>query len=888
MQVDPMNSFHTYPWALLDALPDGICLVDTSGTIRYVNKIWEERFAAAHNDAHPRTPSIGATYLDMCATLFDLDERQTSLLAQGLGAIITGEQPRYELTCRAAIRSESASGADSGTITSTASVEPHQITISMLPYIAEQSRGVLLQHSARREQVQHAAPPASAASQHTADDHSSLKQALHYQKAYLRALYETMLGLIKRHEVNDLLAAILSRAGQLLTTPHGYLYLVDPSGTFMEVKVAVGVFSKYVGYRMKPNEGLAGKVWQTGTPMVVQDYEDWSGRSISFQGDTFGSLASVPLTSNAQVIGVLGMAYVESGQTFSEEKLQMLIQFAALASVALENARLFTAERRRANELDALRATMTDISTELDLPRLLHAALERAVGLLHATGGQLGICDEGKHDIEIVACHNLDKDYTGTRMQPGEGATGTVAQTSQPLILNDYSTWPSRSPTYDHGLWHAVIAAPLTVHNHLVGVVSIVDANIERRFDSADLHLLELFATQAAIAIENARLYSQVQRQKQYYEDLVTLNPAAIVMTDLEAMIVTCNPAFERMFGYSREEAVGRNIDRLLNTDATLADSRKHTEQALLQPVHTISQRRCKDGSIIDVEVYGIPVIGAGERTGILGLYHDITELVHARQEAEAANRAKSQFLANMSHELRTPLGAVIGYSDMLLEEARDEGWVEMVPDLQKIQSAARHLLVLIDDVLDFSKIEANRLAIAFETFRLAPMIAQVQDTIRPLAEKNGNRLQVEYGDALERIRADETRLRQALFNLLSNACKFTEHGTITLRIARVHPPSWLRSASAKAAAAAAPWIMLAVQDTGIGMTAEQMQNLFCAFTQADASTTRKYGGTGLGLTITRKLCQMMGGDVTVESEWGKGSTFTIWLPDHLAEAERP
>jgi signal transduction histidine kinase len=241
-----------------------------------------------------------------------------------------------------------------------------------------------------------------------------------------------------------------------------------------------------------------------------------------------------------------------------------------------------------------------------------------------------------------------------------------------------------------------------------------------------------------------------------------------------------------------------------------------------------------------------------------------------------------------MSHELRTPLGAVIGYSDMLLEEARDEGWVEMVPDLQKIQSAARHLLVLIDDVLDFSKIEANRLAIAFETFRLAPMIAQVQDTIRPLAEKNGNRLQVEYGDALERIRADETRLRQALFNLLSNACKFTEHGTITLRIARVHPPSWLRSASAKAAAAAAPWIMLAVQDTGIGMTAEQMQNLFCAFTQADASTTRKYGGTGLGLTITRKLCQMMGGDVTVESEWGKGSTFTIWLPDHLAEAERP
>ena len=241
-------------------------------------------------------------------------------------------------------------------------------------------------------------------------------------------------------------------------------------------------------------------------------------------------------------------------------------------------------------------------------------------------------------------------------------------------------------------------------------------------------------------------------------------------------------------------------------------------------------------------------------------------EALEARDAAEAANRTKSAFLANMSHELRTPMNAIIGYSEMLIEEAEDFDAQEMVPDLQKIRTAGKHLLSLINDVLDLSKIEAGKMTLYLEEFSVDEMVDEVVTTIQPLLDKNGNRLTVEKPEQLGTMRADLTKVRQTLFNLLSNATKFTEKGAITLRIWKEHRDGQER-------------IRFAVQDTGIGMTPEQLGKLFQAFTQADASTTRKYGGTGLGLVISRKFCQMMGGDISVESEYGKGSTFTIDLP---------
>jgi signal transduction histidine kinase/CheY-like chemotaxis protein len=244
-------------------------------------------------------------------------------------------------------------------------------------------------------------------------------------------------------------------------------------------------------------------------------------------------------------------------------------------------------------------------------------------------------------------------------------------------------------------------------------------------------------------------------------------------------------------------------------------------------------------------------------------------ELLGAKRAAEDASRAKSAFLANMSHELRTPLNAIIGYSEMIEEEIQDASRIERIEDVRKIHSAGKHLLAMINDVLDLSKIEAGKMGLHLENFELASMIQDMVSTFQPTVAKNDNALELHLSEGLGEMHADVTKVRQILFNLLSNACKFTEHGTICISVDRLE-------------AKGQQWIRFCVSDTGIGISPEQQENLFKEFSQADASIARRYGGTGLGLAISHRFAQMMGGQISVKSEQGEGSLFTLHLPAYV------
>jgi PAS domain S-box-containing protein len=383
----------------------------------------------------------------------------------------------------------------------------------------------------------------------------------------------------------------------------------------------------------------------------------------------------------------------------------------------------------------------------------------------------------------------------------------------------------------------------------------------------------------------------QTTVSKSYVDDILKSMEDALIVTDLDWHIKTVNAAALQLLKEEEETLLGRNfLDLLGNEGKVMKPSGSSVAlPSIVKLGTTESSVRNLETTLLDRKGVEIPVLISGsvmsdalKRTvGIVCVAHDITarkkgeeELRVAKDAAEQANQAKSSFLANMSHELRTPLNAILGYSEMLREEAQDLGQDDFVPDLTKIHSAGKHLLGLINDVLDLSKIEAGKMELYIEPVEVSQLVDDVAATVLPMVEKNGNNLDVVCPKETGTVSIDVTKVRQALLNLLSNACKFTKKGTITFSVAR--EPG-----------ADKEWIRYSVRDSGIGMTEEQMGKLFQAFSQADASTTRKYGGTGLGLAISRKFCQMMGGDITVTSTQGEGSTFTILMPAQVVDPKK-
>ncbi|SDO23985.1 PAS domain S-box-containing protein [Methylobacterium phyllostachyos] len=373
---------------------------------------------------------------------------------------------------------------------------------------------------------------------------------------------------------------------------------------------------------------------------------------------------------------------------------------------------------------------------------------------------------------------------------------------------------------------------------------------------------------------------ARLRRSEERFRSLIEASAAIVWTANPEGSLQRRQVAWSRFTG--QDEAAYAGLGFL---DSVHPEDRDHTRAAWAQAVATrqlyATEHRIRDasGSYRHMSVRAVPIVEPdGALREWVGTHTDITErkqaeaaIEAARAAAEAANTAKSQFLANMSHELRTPLSAVIGYSEMVQEELEDLGEAGLIGDMKKIESNARHLLGLINDVLDISKIEADRIEIYAEDFDVAAVVHDVATTVEGLIAKKGNTLALALEDGLGTAHTDVTKLRQCLINLLSNAAKFTENGRITLSVAR-----------------AGDALRFSVDDTGIGMTAEQVGKLFERFTQADASTTRRFGGTGLGLAISQAFAEMLGGAITVESRQGEGTTFTLTLPRQFSGTDTP
>ena len=371
---------------------------------------------------------------------------------------------------------------------------------------------------------------------------------------------------------------------------------------------------------------------------------------------------------------------------------------------------------------------------------------------------------------------------------------------------------------------------------------------------------------------------ARLRRSEERFRSLIEATAAIVWTANPEGSLQRRQTTWSRFTG--QDEAAYAGLGFL---DAVHPEDREHTRiawskaVATLQPYVTEHRLRAASGAYRHMSVRAVPILESdGTLREWVGTHTDITErkeaeaaIEAARAAAEAANTAKSQFLANMSHELRTPLSAVIGYSEMVQEELEDLGEAALIADMKKIESNARHLLGLINDVLDISKIEADRIEIYAEDFEVAAVVRDVATTVEGLIAKKGNSLALDLADDLGTAHTDVTKVRQCLINLLSNAAKFTENGRITLAVAR-----------------AGDALRFDVVDTGIGMNAEQVGKLFERFTQADASTTRRFGGTGLGLAITRAFAEMLGGGITVASREGEGTTFTLTLPQRVAGAD--
>jgi PAS domain S-box-containing protein len=582
-----------------------------------------------------------------------------------------------------------------------------------------------------------------------------------------------------------------------------------------------------------------------------------------------GSAIFQPLVVGGRAAGAISVQNLDHEHAFSASDRQLLGTIAGSLGVALENAQLIQETRQRVAELGTVNSVGQALASQLDLDALIGLVGDRIRETFDADIAYVALHDETTGLIEFPYTWEAGERRDEEPLTYGEGLTSRIIESGEPLLFD--TAEESDRPVIGTPA-KSYLGVPVWAGEKPIGAISVQSTREEGRYGEADTRLLSTLAANIGAAIQNARLFAEIARQKQYFESLVGISPVAVIEMDAEERVTGWNPAAEELFGYPPDEAIGRDIDDLVFDDEHRDEGRAITKEAVASGrAQRITRRTRKDGTPVDVELMLVPLTVDGERVGFLGIYHDITELQQAREEAEAATQAKSAFLATMSHEIRTPMNAVIGMTGLLLG-------TDLTPEQREfaevVRSSGDALLHVIDDILDYSKIEAGKLELEREPFDLRACVEEALDIVAPTAAEKSLELGGLVGEEVPAaIAGDAARLRQVLLNLLSNSVKFTERGEVVVDLdAEPGRPGWHH-------------VRLTVRDTGIGIPPDRMESLFESFSQVDASTTRRYGGTGLGLAISKRLVELMGGRMWAESVEGEGSSFHIEFDAEQAEA---
>ena len=642
--------------------------------------------------------------------------------------------------------------------------------------------------------------------------------------------------------------------------------------------------------------GLSSRVITTGQPLMAATLEEEIANGAYFppeiieKGSGFFSQSwlGVPIMAKDQVLGLVALADARA-HAFNKDNLRLLQTLSSNMGVAIENARLFQAEQQRSTELATVNTVGTALVSELDLGALINLVGEQIRSVFKTDIVYVALLDRESNKI------NFPYQY-GEKLEPlqlGQGLTSRIIQSGEPLLINHEMEQQRRQmgTTLVGRRALSYLGVPIFVSGEAIGVISVQSTTQEGLFTENDKHLLGTIAANVGIALQNARLFDEIKRQERYAQetqrrlaDIINFMPDASLVIDRDGKVIAWNRAIEEMTGIAAKEMMGRgNFEYAI---PFYGERRPILIDIVLMPREEIERKYAHiqwTGEILTGEAY-TPALKDGARflyatasalhdaqgniVGAIETIRDITDRKHAEEEldkartsAEQANQAKSAFLANMSHELRTPLNAIIGFTRIVRRKAEGVLPEKQTENLDKVLTSADHLLNLINTVLDIAKIEAGRMDVLASNFRINALIDLCFNTAQPLL-KPGVTLEKQVDENLNTIYSDQDKIRQIVLNLLSNAAKFTHTGNILL-----------------AAKQEEKILHISVRDTGIGIGAEALPRIFKEFQQADNTTTRQYGGTGLGLSISRNLAHLLGGDLTVESELGKGSTFTLSIP---------